>query len=311
MKTPPLIASIKRHSLEDGPGIRSVVFFKGCPLRCVFCHNPEAQERQHEIAFSKRRCLACGECAGACPQSAVDSSLAARIHRDRCRVCGECARACPSGALRLVGFFCSVEELVEVLLRDLPYYRHSGGGVTLSGGEPTLYPEFVSRLLQELKGRGIHTCLETCGFFEYQTFAELLLPYLDQIYFDLKLIDPKLHAKYTGKDNHRILDNLGRLHAEADTLVEVRTPLIPGITATVENLAAVRSYLLALGIRRLVLLPYNPLGVGTAERLGRPRAELPDRFMSRTEEEQTAAFLRGPRAQAHGREIQGLTDPIV
>ncbi len=147
----PLIVDVKKNSREDGPGIRSVVFFKGCPLRCVFCQNIEAQEPGAEIAFSAKECINCALCEDACPQEAVDLEFPGRIHRDKCTRCGKCADACPGRGLRVVGSYYSVEGLTEILLRDESFYRHSGGGVTLSGGECTLYPDYVELLLRGLK----------------------------------------------------------------------------------------------------------------------------------------------------------------
>jgi pyruvate formate lyase activating enzyme len=307
MRESPLIVTVKRHSLEDGPGIRSVVFFKGCPLRCVFCHNPEAQKPEQEISFTAADCLdrlpadlpsggdpfaRCGLCAEVCPQGAADLALPGRIERSRCSVCAECVRACPTGALRLIGTRYSVDELTELLLRDLPYYRHSRGGVTLSGGEPTLYPGFVSALLRELKKHAVHTCLETCGHFEYETFSRELLPDLDLVYFDLKLLDPAEHQRWTGNTNRRILDNLVRLHRSNSVQLEVRVPMVPGITAASENLGAIHHFLVETGIHRVVFLAYNPLGLATTVKLGRQPSCLPERFMTAVEEEQALSSFR-------------------
>jgi pyruvate formate lyase activating enzyme len=291
MKREPLIVTIKRHSLEDGPGIRSVVFFKGCPLRCVFCHNPEAQEPGYELSFSAEQCLSCGQCVEACSLGAADLSLPGRVRRDICTVCGKCAEACPTGALRRVGEVYRIDELIEVLLRDSPYYRHSGGGVTLSGGEPTLYPEFLHYLLRDLKRRGVHICLETCGYYDNDVFRRMVLPYLDLIYFDLKLSDPSLHRKYTGKGNTLILENLARLQSDRPTSLQVRVPLIPEVTATPENLSRIRDCLLGLGIQTVILLPYNALGGEGRKKLGRHQILLSDRFMTAAEEDQAVSFF--------------------
>jgi len=265
--TQPLIVDIKRHSLEDGPGIRSVVFFKGCPLRCVFCQNPETQEFGPEIAFRSRRCIDCRTCVDACPRGLQRPRLAASTACDRC---GACVRVCPSGARALIGQRLSLDEIMDVVMRDEPYYRHSGGGVTLSGGECTAFPEFAGELLARLRGRGISAAIETCGEFSYPQFAQWILPHVDPILFDVKLADDEAHVRFTGRSNQRIWANLARLLALVPERVQPRIPLIPGVTATRENLAALAARLAELGARSLTLLPYNPLGVTMAESLGRP-----------------------------------------
>ena len=260
----PLVVDIKRDSLEDGPGIRTVVFFKGCPLRCTFCHSPETQDPKIEIAFSERKCLRCGRCADCCPQGAIDLSTTQRIDRTRCTRCGQCVGICPEKALRKIGQYYPVDSLVEILLRDLPFYRHSGGGVTLSGGECTLYPKYIESLLKNLKARQVHIVLETCGYFNFDVFSRRILPYIDLIYFDVKIADPGKHKKHTGKTNDKILDNLRRLLLEKRTVVHPRIPLIPDITATAENLTAIVGLLVEAGAEDVSLLPYNPMGIEMA-----------------------------------------------
>jgi pyruvate formate lyase activating enzyme len=283
--THPLVVDIKRHSLEDGPGIRSVVFFKGCPLRCVFCQNPETQEFGPEIAFRARLCISCKSCVGACPQAASVSSLLPSafstvggrrggfprlVGSASCSTCAACVRACPSGALAVIGQRLSVGEILDVVLRDEPFYRHSGGGVTLSGGECTAFPEFVGELLAGLHNHGISAAIETCGEFSHPQFAQWILPHVDPILFDVKLADDAAHVRFTGRSNQRIWANLAQLLAAFPDRVQPRIPLIPGITATRENLAALAARLAELGARSLTLLPYNPLGAAMAESLGRP-----------------------------------------
>ena len=288
----PLIFDIKRHSLEDGPGIRSVAFFKGCPLRCIFCQNPESQDPGVEIAFSVRECIHCGRCADVCPQGAIDLEFPGRIHREKCTRCGECVRVCPGKGLRRIGAYYSVETLTGILLRDLPFYRHSGGGVTLSGGECTLYPDYLERLLKALKARGIHLVLETSGYFDYEPFSRKILPYIDLIYYDVKIADSALHKKVVGKSNRRILDNLSRLLQEKGVEVHPRIPLIPGITATRENLSAIVDLLCELGAEEVSLLPYNPMGIEMTGSLGKSMPSLPEEFMKPDEERELSAMFR-------------------
>lgn len=278
----PLIVDIRRGSLDDGPGIRSVVFFKGCPLRCVFCHSPETQEIYPEIAFTEERCIHCGSCVKACPQAALDLSSPTRIGRDRCDLCGACEDACPTSALRIVGKYWPVDSLVELLLRDVSFYRHSGGGVTLSGGECTLFPEYVETLLLKLKVLGVHVAVETSGWFDYEVFAKKILPFLDLIFFDLKLMGADESRRYLGQSNEKILENLRRLLAEPRRAgrVEVRprVPLIPGITDTRINLSQIVNCLCDLGASTMSLLPYNPLGLAAYSRLGKPVPHLSTSF---------------------------------
>lgn len=280
----PLVVEIKRGSHEDGPGIRSVVFFKGCPLRCVFCHSPETQEPKAEIIFSDRKCANCGDCAKSCPEGAIDLLRPERIDRSKCIRCGRCAEVCPGSGLRLIGQYYPVEELVEILLRDLTFYRHSNGGVTLSGGECTLYPNYLESLAKSLKARQIHLVLETNGYFNFDVFRRKILPYVDLVYFDVKIADAELHRKHTGKRNHKILDNLTRLLREKPTAVHPRIPLVPGITTARENLSAIVELLCQAGAKSVSLLPYNPLGIEMAVSLGRSKPALPERFMTADEE---------------------------
>lgn len=288
----PLVVEIKRGSHEDGPGIRSVVFFKGCPLRCVFCHSPETQDPKEEIIFSARECTNCGDCADSCIQGAIDLSRPERINRGKCLRCGECAGVCPGDGLRLIGQYYPVEELMEILLRDLPFYRHSHGGVTLSGGECTMYPNYLESLLKSLKARQIHLVLETCGYFSYDVFRQKILPYIDLIYFDIKIADPDIHQKYTGKANRKIFYNLRRLLQEKPAVVYPRIPLIPGITATRENLSAIVELLCKAGAEYVSLLPYNPLGIEMAVRLGRTKASLPEAFMKPDKEKEVYTMFQ-------------------
>ena len=280
----PLIVNIKRHSLEDGPGIRSVVFFKGCPLRCVFCHSPETQSPGAEIAFSARECIQCGECVGVCPEGAVDPDITGRIHRDKCNLCGKCVSVCPGKGLRLIGTYYSTDELTEILLRDSSFYCHSGGGVTISGGECTLYPSYLESLLKSLKAKGIHIVLETSGHFHYQSFSKQILPHIDLVFYDIKIADPEVHKKHLGKTNRVIIDNLYRLLQERRVEVHPRIPIVPGITATRENLSDIVDLLCDAGAESVSLLPYNPMGLAMHESLGRSIPPLPMTFMRHNEE---------------------------
>ena len=286
MSSLPLIVDIKRQSLEDGPGIRSVVFFKGCPLRCTFCHNPETQDPQIEIAFSERDCIMCGGCKEACPKDAIDPGIPGHIYRDRCDRCGECVSVCPGNGLRKIGSYYEAEALAEILLRDIAFYHHSGGGVTLSGGESTLYPDYLESLLKPLKTEGIHIALETSGYFNYDIFKEKILLYVDLIYYDIKIADSEWHSQITGRTNDKIFGNLRQLLKEKDVEVIPRIPIIPGITATHENLLEIARSLYETGADKVLLLPYNPMGMEMYTKLGRQKPALPERFMRPDEEKE-------------------------
>ncbi len=288
----PLIVDIKRHSLEDGPGIRSVVFFKGCPLRCIFCHNPETQDPHIEIAFSGRDCIRCGACKNACPKGAIDLDFPGRVIRDRCNRCAECVSVCPGNGLMKIGVYYESAELAGILLRDISFYRHSGGGVTLSGGECTLYPEYLEPLLKQLKVDDIHITLETSGYFKYRPFEQKILPYLDLIYYDIKIKDSKEHSRITGRPNDKIFGNLRRLLKEKNVEVIPRIPIVPGVTATHENLSAIAQTLYEAGADKILLLPYNPMGMEMYTKLGRQKPALPERFMRHDEEKEVYEMFR-------------------
>lgn len=300
----PLIVEIKRHSLHDGPGIRTAVFFKGCPLRCVFCQNPEAQDARAEIAFSEDRCIACRSCLSACPAGALDWSLPGRIRRGKCQRCGMCTDACPTGALRIIGSYYRVEALAEIVLRDLPFYRHSGGGITLTGGECTLYPDYLEALLKLVKKNQVHVVLETAGCFDYEALSRRILPYVDLVYFDLKFADPVLHQQQTGCSNGRILRNLEQLLKERAAAIHVRVPLVPGLTATDQNLRAIARVLKEKGAEWTSLVPYNPLGLGMWSKLGKQQPLLPTGFMSASEEQRACETFSTLLQGAAGRSMR-------
>ncbi|MBU1672253.1 MAG: glycyl-radical enzyme activating protein [Actinobacteria bacterium] len=292
----PLILEIKGNSLDDGPGIRTVVFFKGCPLSCAWCHNPESKKVGPELSFDPRECAGCGLCIETCPRGAIDDSIEAHVDRSRCDLCFECVETCPSGALSRVGREMSVGEVAAVVEKDLPFFRTSGGGVTLSGGEPTLFMDYCSRLLARLKEMGVHTILETCGLFDADAFVRTVLPHLDAVYFDLKLYDPAEHRRWCGTGNETVLANFAELmRAGLEGGVEVlpRIPLIPGITATDENLEALAELLRGAGAERVALLEYNPLWLEKTAKVGgrNPLAgrDASDRWMERSDVERCRA----------------------
>ncbi len=273
----PRVVDIKRNSLDDGPGIRSVVFFKGCTLRCVWCQNPETLSPLAEIQRDEERCLVCGACSEACPQGVARNTME-KENSERCTLCGACVEACPASARRIAGSEYTVEELADLLIKDEPFYRHSGGGVTFSGGEPAMYPGFVGQVASLLRQMDIHVLMETGGQFDFERFEKHLLPHVSTIYFDLKLADNQEHEKHVGTGNQRIHQNLKRLVSFGDLLP--RVPLIPGITDTNQNLSAIAQLLSGLGLSRVMLLPYNPLWLSKRRALGMDLPYSHDSFMS-------------------------------
>jgi pyruvate formate lyase activating enzyme len=245
-----------------------------------------------EIAFSQNQCIKCGSCGSVCPTDAIDLNLPGRIQREKCDRCGKCADVCPGKGLRRVGEYFTVESLAEILLRDVTYYRSSGGGVTLSGGECTMFPSYLESLLKLLREQEIQVVLETSGYFNYFTFCKKILPYLDLIYYDIKFADDRVHRKFTGRSNLRILENLRRLVRNSRVKVVARIPLVPGITATEVNLSSLIRCLRASGVEHLLPLPYNPMGIDKYLSLGISAPALPYRFMNRLEEEKVREILR-------------------
>ena len=297
----PYLVSLRGNSLDDGPGIRTVVFFKGCPLACDYCHNPETRSPQPELAFDPSACVGCHDCVRACPEGALVPGLAGFVDRGRCTKCFDCVDVCPSRALERVGLPWDLPAILRGIERDLPFFRASGGGVTLSGGEPTMYLESCAELAAALKARGVHVLLETCGDFPLGRFLEELAPHVDSIYFDVKLIDEAAHLRVCGRSNARILENLRALAAlarEGRFELLPRVPLVPGRTATPENLAAIAALLRELGLPRVAVLPYNPLGATKADRLGVTQGCEERSFMS-------PAAVSAARAAFAGLELVG------
>lgn len=291
MELKALIFDIKRDCSEDGPGIRTTVFFKGCPLQCAWCQNPEGIHPAIELSYEVGRCHPdqCGApCISACPDVGLKLTDDQRLEigRNACTHCERCAAACASHALSSVGYWITLDELLYRVSIDRPIYDSTGGGVTLSGGEATGQMDFAEQFLPALKARGIHTALETCGFFNYRRFSRQMLPYLDLIYFDLKLINEAESRHYTGQTNRLILNNFAQLIRDARIPVVPRIPLIPGITTTADNLSGIARFLESLGVSAATLVPYNPLWRDKAEKLGRDISYTRRSFMTPQELEE-------------------------
>ncbi len=217
---------IKRMAVHDGPGIRTTVFFKGCPLNCLWCHNPEGLSAKKQLSFLSEKCVGCGKCIDVCPSGVHKISDGAPIHNiGDCMACGACETVCRGRALKLYGYDVTVDELFLKLLRDRDFYEKSGGGVTLSGGECLLQADFCSELLKRLKESGIHTAVDTCGFVSRNTLDKVI-PYTDIFLYDVKAVNEDVHIAYTGKSNKLILDNLRYLDSTGKA-IEIRVPVVP------------------------------------------------------------------------------------
>jgi pyruvate formate lyase activating enzyme len=265
---PGTIFDIDTFAIHDGPGIRMAVYFKGCSLRCAWCHSPESQRPAPELIFIQDRCQRCGACAQACPQGVHEVSAEGHaLRRERCLACGRCVAICAHHALAIKGYEVSASEIVARAERLKPFFAHSGGGVTLTGGEVTMQPGFAAAILKGCRERGIHTAIETSGACAWASLARLL-PHTDLLLYDIKLVDEAAHRKWIKHPNKRILQNAAR--AAEHRNVVVRVPLIPGITDTDESLCRVVAFMSSVGLRRVELLPYNPSAGAKYEWLGRP-----------------------------------------
>lgn len=235
------IFDIKHFAVHDGPGIRTTIFLKGCPLHCVWCHNPEGMRRGRDLWVKREACIHCETCIHTCPKQALQMKEGEiSIDRSHCDFCNKCVEKCPSRAMQRIDRQAEVRELVDLVTREEIFTRVSGGGVTISGGEPLYQPEFLKELLREMKKAGVPTCIET-SMFAKQEVLESIAPYVDQFLVDIKILDEETHKKYTGVSNQQILSNF-RYLAGLGKPILVRIPLIPGITATEENLRGIRAF---------------------------------------------------------------------
>jgi pyruvate formate lyase activating enzyme len=265
--------NVQKFSTEDGPGIRTTVFLKGCPLRCAWCHNPEGMRAAPELMWYDVRCIAARDCLAACPEEALRLTPAGlQVDRARCTACGECAQACPSAALEIIGRRWTPADLLAELLKDHVFYQTSGGGVTFSGGEPMNQVDFLAELLPRCKEAGLHVALDTCGALPWERYKRVL-PWVDLVLLDIKLIDPEAHQRATGVTNEGILEVAHRL-AQAGMPIWVRTPVIAGYTQDHENITAIGAFIRSdlPTVERWDLLAYTNLGRPKYHRLDLPYA---------------------------------------
>ena len=267
-----IIFDIKRFSIHDGPGIRSTVFLKGCPLTCQWCHNPESQLFNAELLFRQERCLVCGSCIEVCPQRAIRYDEGKIItDSEKCLVHGKCVEVCYPGAREIIGREVTPGEVVDELVRDRTFYRESSGGVTFSGGEPLSQPDFLEDSLKLCKEQNLHTGLDTCGSAPWEEL-ERQLPFLDLVLYDLKILDDDLHQQYTGVSNKIILENYQRL-TQTKVKINIRRPVIPGVNDSAEEIQRLGEFLQENnGVSKIDLLPYHALSADKYSRLGREQS---------------------------------------
>lgn len=263
------IFNIMKYSIHDGPGIRTTVFMKGCPLKCWWCHNPESQQLKPQIARFPDRCISCGKCADVCTAGAImidDKKM--KVDMAKCISCGKCAEVCYAGAMEMAGKTMTAAEVVKEVDKDSIFYEGSGGGVTFSGGEPFMQPEFLKEMLKSCKKKGIHTTVDTCGFVKKDILMEFS-EFIDLFLYDLKTMDDSKHKKYTGVSNQLILDNLREL-TQLGKRIFIRIPIIPGINDDDENLEATGKFMSTLnGIEQINILPYHNIAMEKYKRLGK------------------------------------------
>ena len=279
------IFNIQKFSIHDGPGIRTTVFFKGCQLQCIWCHNPESQNFKKEILYNKNKCTLCGNCVKTCQNNAIEiNNNFLKMNMDKCTFCGDCTVCCINSARQIAGKEYTVDEVMEEVLKDRVFYKNSKGGATLSGGEPLIYAEFVEELLMKLKKENIHTAVDTCGCVDFKVL-ERVSRYTDLFLYDLKTMDDEKHILYTGVSNINIIDNLIKL-SEIHNNINLRLPLIEGINADEDNILGILRLIKKTNIKKINLLPYHDIAMHKYEKLGREYYE----YMKRPADEKLEEF---------------------
>jgi len=262
------VFNIQRYSIHDGPGIRTTVFLKGCPLNCWWCQNPESQLSGREMVFWEDRCIGCGACSTICPSGAIQIKNGIPVtEKEKCILCGKCIEKCPALAREMIGKKITAEEIIKEVEKDLVFYEESGGGVTFSGGEPLEQPEFLEELLNACQKKKIHTAVDTSGYVSWEILNKISSK-VDLFLYDLKIMDSKRHKKYTGVSNELILENLKKLSSVHNNIF-VRFPVIPGINDDYQNIKEMGEFLSSLKVTQVNLLPYHYIGVDKYRRLGR------------------------------------------
>jgi len=262
-----IIFNIQKFSIHDGPGIRTTVFFKGCPLKCMWCHNPESQNTNKEMLYDRDKCVLCGTCVKVCPKHAIKiENDILTTDMNKCDFCGECVTYCMYGAREIAGKEYTVDEVVKEVLKDRIFYEKSNGGVTVSGGEPLLQIDFVEELLKKLKKENIHTAVDTCGAVSFE-ILERASKFTDLFLYDLKLMDDEKHKEYVGTSNKNIIENLKKL-SKIHQNINIRLPIIEGVNADVSHIENVLELIDGLNIKKVNLLPYHDIGKHKYKKLG-------------------------------------------
>ncbi len=263
-----LIFNIQKFCINDGPGIRTTVFFKGCPLRCEWCHNPESNEAKPQLLYCADKCKSCEKCAGVCENEVHIFNGAHKLNREKCAACGKCESVCSSKALEIAGKSVSADDVIKEALKDKAFYEDSGGGLTISGGEPFLQFPFLIEILRKAKENDLHICIETCGFTDGQKLIEAAR-YTDIFLYDYKLTDSVLHKKYTGTDNKKILSNLMLLDENGSKII-LRCPIIPGINDNEKHFRGIAEMAGSLkNVLAIEISPYHELGTSKLSRMGK------------------------------------------
>jgi pyruvate formate lyase activating enzyme len=274
----PLIFDIRRYSINDGPGIRITIFMKGCPLRCAWCHNPESQSPKVQKLYTASKCIGAQDCIEVCPNNALTLTPEGIVtDTEACNLCGLCAEACPTKAIEMSGKLYGVEDLMRIIERERVHIEHSNGGVTFSGGEPLMHPEFLIEMLKACGEKGLHRAVDTCGFASTETLLEVA-KHTDLFLFDLKLMDPIQHKKWTGVDNRLILKNL-KILAETGANINIRIPFIKNVNTGIEEITGMAEFINGLSIKNresefatpkkslVNLLPYHNIASGKYKKL--------------------------------------------